>query len=275
MSVAGQDVWHCRDCYNVFHLACISRWADTNGGSSLRTGFKCPYCSVLHEGEPNPSCWCGKYAFATGNTNSPNACWDFCGKATQCPHGFPAQICDKICHPGPCNSPCKADCPRPTVPAAQDSTLVVPKPPNALSRVLARASQRPPGTLGTLVSYSILLILIYAALSAFTIYHIRWWTQPYRYPEFSDKYSGLEILLASLVGILLLVCIVGLLIEDCTGWGSFLSAILNLNSGTKQGRKLATTFFGTMILGLIATGVLVLPFVGYVQGSPCFTILFC
>lgn len=97
-------VFSCRDCYCIFHLYCIKRWAkeDASGDGNA---FRCPHCQVVQRSDLKYYCFCGKVRDPKYDPHiTPHSCGDTCGKArpNNCPHSCPLP-----CHPGPC-VPCSA-----------------------------------------------------------------------------------------------------------------------------------------------------------------------
>jgi transcriptional repressor NF-X1 len=108
--------WSCRECYRVFHLFCVKKWAKSDG-SGVGVSFRCPSCQTQFNDCPNRYyCFCGKQvdpqpdAFIT-----PHTCGDTCGRKRRngCPHPCPLQ-----CHPGPC-AECTAIAPPVRCPCGQ------------------------------------------------------------------------------------------------------------------------------------------------------------
>ncbi|XP_048371138.1 transcriptional repressor NF-X1 isoform X2 [Sphaerodactylus townsendi] len=99
-------VWSCQNCYHVFHLSCIKKWArspaaQAEDGSS---GWRCPACQNVSSHIPNTyTCFCGRVKNPEWNRNEiPHSCGELCRKrrsAQDCPH-----LCNILCHPGPCPS---------------------------------------------------------------------------------------------------------------------------------------------------------------------------
>ncbi|XP_077166375.1 transcriptional repressor NF-X1 isoform X2 [Paroedura picta] len=99
-------VWSCQNCYHVFHLSCIKKWArspaaQAEDGSS---GWRCPACQNVSSRVPVAyTCFCGRVKNPEWNRNEiPHSCGELCRKrrSTQdCPH-----LCNILCHPGPCPS---------------------------------------------------------------------------------------------------------------------------------------------------------------------------
>jgi hypothetical protein len=109
-----------------------------------------------------------------------------------------------------------------------------------------------------------LLVIIYALLGVLLHFHIRWWTQPFRYPGFSKNAGFGETFALTGVGTWLAIPgIAVILFLLWKGVSEFLVVALNLDSReTKPGGKAATKFFGRILLGLICVGILILPIVG-------------
>ncbi|KAG8133164.1 hypothetical protein E2320_010987 [Naja naja] len=99
-------VWSCRNCYHVFHLSCIKKWArspaaQTEDGNS---GWRCPACQNVSSQVPSIyTCFCGRVKNPEWNRNEiPHSCGELCRKkrsSQDCPH-----LCNILCHPGPCPS---------------------------------------------------------------------------------------------------------------------------------------------------------------------------
>ncbi|PRP88058.1 NF-X1-type zinc finger protein [Planoprotostelium fungivorum] len=111
-------VWHCGQCYRLFHVFCMKKWATSNSdkesnGHGKQMAFRCPNCQYVHVERIQYTCYCTK----TTQTRDPayrpdvipHSCGDRCGrkrKDTDCPHG-----CVELCHPGAC-PPCMALSPK-------------------------------------------------------------------------------------------------------------------------------------------------------------------
>ncbi|XP_063063115.1 transcriptional repressor NF-X1 isoform X2 [Engraulis encrasicolus] len=97
-------VWSCQNCFHVFHLNCIKKWArspasQADDGSE---GWRCPACQHVAFRAPNSyTCFCGKVTNPEWQrTEIPHSCGDMCGKkrsGANCNHP-----CNILCHPGPC-----------------------------------------------------------------------------------------------------------------------------------------------------------------------------
>lgn len=97
-------VWSCQNCFHVFHLNCIKKWArspasQADDGSE---GWRCPACQHVAFRVPNSyTCFCGKVTNPEWQRSEiPHSCGDMCGKkrsGADCNHP-----CNILCHPGPC-----------------------------------------------------------------------------------------------------------------------------------------------------------------------------
>ncbi|XP_041327142.1 transcriptional repressor NF-X1 isoform X2 [Pyrgilauda ruficollis] len=99
-------VWSCQNCYHVFHLNCIKKWARSPASQAEdgNSGWRCPACQNASVQVPKTyTCFCGKVHNPEWNRNEiPHSCGELCGKKRQCldcPH-----LCNILCHPGPCPS---------------------------------------------------------------------------------------------------------------------------------------------------------------------------
>ncbi|NXE51138.1 NFX1 protein, partial [Casuarius casuarius] len=99
-------VWSCQNCYHVFHLNCIKKWARSPASQAEdgNGGWRCPACQNASTQVPSTyTCFCGKVHNPEWNRNEiPHSCGELCGKRRQCldcPH-----LCNILCHPGPCPS---------------------------------------------------------------------------------------------------------------------------------------------------------------------------
>ncbi|XP_041366295.1 transcriptional repressor NF-X1-like [Gigantopelta aegis] len=100
-------IWSCSNCFHVFHLACIKKWA--RFPSSVEgdgTGWRCPACQNISERVPNQyRCFCGKVRDpAYSRYDTPHSCGEVCNKRRK---GDCTHPCTLLCHPGPC-PPCSA-----------------------------------------------------------------------------------------------------------------------------------------------------------------------
>ncbi|WAR60320.1 hypothetical protein PtB15_9B257 [Puccinia triticina] len=131
-------IYHCPNCYAIFHLKCFTKWAscsvaDTSSKAillrdrdripcseeALKGEWRCPGCQDRQIGQDSIpkkyTCWCGKLENPTSRNNNhhqaarprskiPHGCGQRCGKvsAKGCVH-----TCMEECHPGSC-PPCPA-----------------------------------------------------------------------------------------------------------------------------------------------------------------------
>jgi transcriptional repressor NF-X1 len=75
-----QDVWSCEICYKIFHLNCISQWANSEESGTNKT-WRCPGCQYSYSTNPIYSCFCHKHKnplFQPGEI--PHSCGDRCAK---------------------------------------------------------------------------------------------------------------------------------------------------------------------------------------------------
>jgi hypothetical protein len=254
------SIWHCRECYNVYHFRCVKVWSESaSRNQTVRTllalpKWKCPSCSVeCHD--PKPTCWCGKHTFGVRDASSgrPNACLNICDRVGVCSHGA-AKSCHKPCHPGPCKINCSAAC---------DGLPVVPKSPTCWSRLCTRVREREQGSIRTLVFYFMTVAIIYGLFGVLLSYHIRWWTKPFKYPLFSTFNGKFEVVCLILGGNLVLAGVAVLLVQLFNGTSHILISTLNLDSvETKRSRKIVTKFFGGLFLAAFFFAIFALPFLG-------------
>ncbi|XP_078712245.1 transcriptional repressor NF-X1 isoform X1 [Lampetra fluviatilis] len=99
-------VWSCQNCYHLFHLPCVNKWArsPTAKVEDGSDGWRCPACQNVTDKVPsNYRCFCGKVLNPEWNrTDIPHSCGEMCAKHRQgsdCLHP-----CNILCHPGPCPS---------------------------------------------------------------------------------------------------------------------------------------------------------------------------
>lgn len=105
-------IWSCRDCWTVFHLTCVKKWASNHSSSTQQTendgstsrSWRCPGCNLFQNVQPKLyTCWCEKEVDPRPPTGvPPHSCGNSCGRdrARKCPHP-----CQLTCHAGPC-PPC-------------------------------------------------------------------------------------------------------------------------------------------------------------------------
>uniref|UniRef100_A0A161MGQ5 Protein shuttle craft n=1 Tax=Triatoma infestans TaxID=30076 RepID=A0A161MGQ5_TRIIF len=93
-SISYQDkVWSCPHCWNIFHLNCISKWAEMNDSRSI---WSCPVCrkDIHSNGQAlQYKCMCGR-------ETEPKVIDGVTPQSRR--HGLPQQ-CGRQCHPGPCS----------------------------------------------------------------------------------------------------------------------------------------------------------------------------
>jgi Na+/pantothenate symporter len=112
---------------------------------------------------------------------------------------------------------------------------------------------------------SVTLFVIYGLLGVFLFFHNKWWTQPYRYPDFLGKYDTAETMVLVLGGFVLLSgvsVLVGGIFEAST---KLVSQAFNLSlqtMGPTPVRKRLTQFFGLTFLLVVLPGILALPIIG-------------
>uniref|UniRef100_K7FMW8 Transcriptional repressor NF-X1 n=1 Tax=Pelodiscus sinensis TaxID=13735 RepID=K7FMW8_PELSI len=99
-------VWSCQNCYHVFHLNCIKKWARSPASQAEdgNSGWRCPACQNVSTRVPATyTCFCGRVNNPEWNRNEiPHSCGELCRKKKPgqgCPHA-----CNILCHPGPCPS---------------------------------------------------------------------------------------------------------------------------------------------------------------------------
>ncbi|KAH6683978.1 hypothetical protein B0J14DRAFT_465718 [Halenospora varia] len=166
------SMWHCVQCYNVFHFRCVKAWADASGTMGVLgyKSWKCPYCQHQYEKIPSASCWCGKESFDlnVAAAGKPNACLKTCERSGVCKHGN-ASLCSKKCHPGPCMWKCTAICDQ--LPARPI------KPPGMISRFRKRFKERPKGKLPGVIAMFAIICAVYTALCFCGGADIEWFYQ--------------------------------------------------------------------------------------------------
>ena len=109
----SQPTWDCGICYQVFHLACIKKWAKS--AVTATGGWRCPGCQGVTDTLPSEyRCFCRKQRNPEWGRNEglvPHTCGELCGRSRgpSCPHR-----CAELCHPGrcpPCTATVLAKCP--------------------------------------------------------------------------------------------------------------------------------------------------------------------
>lgn len=103
-------IWSCSNCYNIFHLRCIKKWALSPAATCFtdnKKGWRCPVCQMVRKNIPHQyRCFCGKTENPQWNHyDTPHCCGEPCRKRRNenCPH-----LCTILCHPGPC-PPCSSN----------------------------------------------------------------------------------------------------------------------------------------------------------------------
>ncbi|KAH8679580.1 hypothetical protein BGZ60DRAFT_524798 [Tricladium varicosporioides] len=259
------SMWHCTQCYNVFHFRCVKAWADASGTMGVLgyKSWKCPYCQHLYEKIPSASCWCGKESFDlnVAPAGKPNACLKTCERSGVCKHGN-ASLCSKKCHPGPCTWNCTAICnqlpPRPI------------KPPGMVSRFRKRFKERPKGKLPGVIAMFMMICAVYTAIWFFVAHHIRWWAHPYEFPNFiKSSAAGWEVAMLIILGIFIIWPLLGvLLFSFSTEFGALVAHLLNLDTPTtKKTRKGCITLVMYGFLLVVGMGLWIGPWVGFCGGA--------
>ncbi|ORX44066.1 hypothetical protein DM01DRAFT_1340476 [Hesseltinella vesiculosa] len=102
----AHHTWTCENCWAVFHIDCISKWAskslkDTSTNVMI-TAWRCPGCQHKRTALPHGYfCFCGKQKNPNPSRyQTPHTCDQLCKRSRVCPHA-----CVLPCHPGPC-PPC-------------------------------------------------------------------------------------------------------------------------------------------------------------------------
>lgn len=96
-------VWSCENCFHVFHMICIKKWARSPSAHVDGGGWRCPGCQNSNKKFPSTyKCYCGKVKEPEWNRReTPHSCGEVCGKKRShnavCTHP-----CNILCHPGPC-----------------------------------------------------------------------------------------------------------------------------------------------------------------------------
>ncbi|KAJ9586223.1 hypothetical protein L9F63_020132 [Diploptera punctata] len=94
-------VWSCTNCYHVFHLKCIKKWAIC---SKAETGWRCPACQNVKDAVPlDYYCFCGKVRDPEWDRmDVPHSCGQMCGRIRTDGHPDCTHRCTLLCHPGSC-----------------------------------------------------------------------------------------------------------------------------------------------------------------------------
>jgi len=97
----AQSIWNCSQCFHVFHLSCVRRWARCSQDESGH--WRCPGCQSVNQAPASTYyCFCSKRKEPEWNRRDiPHSCGEVCGKplgdGVDCVHA-----CTLLCHPGPC-----------------------------------------------------------------------------------------------------------------------------------------------------------------------------
>ncbi|CAG5121642.1 unnamed protein product [Candidula unifasciata] len=98
-------VWSCQNCYHVFHLSCIQKWAQSSLCKETKS-WRCPGCQNVSVNIPSQyRCFCGRRRDPNYKRGEiAHSCGETCRKKRKggCKH-----TCTILCHPGPC-PPCFA-----------------------------------------------------------------------------------------------------------------------------------------------------------------------
>lgn len=196
-------------------------------------------------------CWCGA---------RPEACTRYCVRRATCAHGV-VKTCRKECHPGPCSAPCSRQCA--SSPPPPPPPEIVQRGPTGWSRFCDRWRDNSTGCGVKIVLLLFVVVVVYALLSVFLHFHIKWWTEPYNYPSFHKKGESGEIGGFCISAPVYLFCSAVALALLWLNLTKFLSEALNLSSTeNKLKRKLLTKYFGGGFLLVIFAGLFVYPIVG-------------
>ena len=115
----NSKIWDCSDCWSVFHISCIKKWASSEGSAIQQRReedgslppprqWRCPGCNLPKDEKPNNlmfTCWCTKEVDPKSLPGLPPfSCGQTCARdhilPKDCPHP-----CHLSCHAGPC-PPC-------------------------------------------------------------------------------------------------------------------------------------------------------------------------
>ncbi|ESZ94521.1 hypothetical protein SBOR_5101 [Sclerotinia borealis F-4128] len=118
---------------------------------------------------------------------------------------------------------------------------------------------------------SVVSVLVFGAILTYTIFHIKWHTQPYLYPNFQNTFSMGESLF--LIFLVILYILIGgtFCVHIFTELGSFIEEILNGTRGqTEVQFKPVRTLLSRFFLACILMGVFILPAIGLIGGPDIF-----
>lgn len=186
-------IWSCNSCFIICHHRCITAWVARERQYHRRSGSHRPFrwsclnvdCEEWWGHAPASKCWCGSLS-SDGyeyDDNAPNSCRGPCRKIGRCQHSNPANPCERLCHPGPCDLPCRSDCDQVSNEMAMASM-------SAWQRFRRRWIHRQDKTVSHLVVPAIVVILFYIALLTFLPFFISWKTQPLYAHKFTEKGWG-------------------------------------------------------------------------------------
>lgn len=229
-------MYHCRDCFNVFHLRCIKAWAQQRMGRnplSFQT-WPCPMCKCESDRIPQISCWCGKSKVST-------ECASTCEVLGDCLHGK-LKKCIKDCHPGPCEYHCESSC-------ANLQVREINKPPTAWENIRRRWRSAPLTLKKKVTSLGSLLAVILISTQIYCYFFARWNVMPYRYLGFGRKYGFVMELATFIGGIFFTMCLGLLSLQVFEASHRLFCHALDLKDlSTNRGRKLFTSQLAFVIL---------------------------
>ena len=251
------NIWHCKECYNVYHYTCAKSWEHQSLQNRAFTwlgipAWRCPMCSTPQTAIRGAYCWCGKQEHLLSRINSPNACENVCARVGKCAHNLD-RSCVVRCHPGPCKYPCTNECPR--------GPIAPPRPPNTWDRTCMRTHGRTKGSFRMMALGWGAIAVIYSLLGALLHFHIRWHTMPYIYPDFDSFYEKFGIFLGCLFIVGPVTVLIRFFLYKTTA--DFLASTFNLKTAPRRtGFKPMFRMFGGILLAAIFFGILALPMIG-------------
>lgn len=88
------QTWNCSNCFHIFHLTCIIKWANSSASSG---SWRCPACQNISEKIPKHYfCFCKKLQNPEYNRSDiAHSCGELCERTDGCEHS-----CKLLCHPG-------------------------------------------------------------------------------------------------------------------------------------------------------------------------------
>lgn len=258
-------MWQCKFCHNVFHFECIKTWAKPNQGTTIPTltrnsSWICPLCFIVCHEQPRATCWCGKRPSDDGTVSvtsvlpgRPNSCSHLCAEVANCMHNQRTEPCQKTCHPGPCNQPCKTSCGVPP--------QTVTEKHSAWAGLCSRFRARKPGLICAFVVITIFTIGVEFSIIRFVIQHIKWWTQPWRYQYFTEVSSKYEAWILVFVGLFVVLpfqlCLVA---AFASSFCSLFTYLLNLDdTQTRKELKDFTKSVGSIFLVVMVIAAILAP----------------